>query len=162
MSPEAETELTHLEQLVGVALDELRVHHGAGRGDGVHVLLQVHGEELEDEVEPVLLHDDVLQVDDVGVVELLEEGDFPDGCRGDTFLLGLQADLLHGHDLTRLLVLALWKRHTKLMTSSRDLWLMTDLEDDSVSSLSDLLDLEEVVELGGRLGHAGHLCFSGV
>ena len=38
----------------------------------------------------------------------------------------------------------------------------TDLEDDSVSSLSDLLDLEEVVELGGRLGHAGHLCFSGV
>ena len=46
--------------------------------------------------------------------------------------------------------------------SNRDLWLMTDLEDDSVSSLSDLLDLEEVVELGGRLGHAGHLCFSGV
>ena len=41
-----------LDDLIGVALDELRVHDLTG-GDGrVQVLLQVHCQELEDQVEP--------------------------------------------------------------------------------------------------------------
>jgi hypothetical protein len=41
-----------LDDLIGVALDELRVHDLTG-GDGrVQVLLQVHRQELEDQVEP--------------------------------------------------------------------------------------------------------------
>ena len=50
-----------LEDLVGVALDQRLGDHLVLADRGVHVLLQVHRQELEDEVEPVLLHDDVLQ-----------------------------------------------------------------------------------------------------
>lgn len=35
--------------------------HELSRGDGVQVLLQVHGQELEDEVETRLLHQDIQQ-----------------------------------------------------------------------------------------------------
>ena len=45
-----------------------------------------------------------LQADNVGVLQLLEERDLPDGGGGDALLLRLQPDLLHGHDLARLLV----------------------------------------------------------
>ena len=69
----------HLQYLVAVGLDELGVHVLVLRDGRVDVLLEVHGEELEDEVEPVLLHDDVPQAHDVGVLELLEQGDLPDG-----------------------------------------------------------------------------------
>ena len=40
-----------------------------------------------------------LETHDVGVLELLEEGDLPDGGAGDPLVLRLQPDLLHGHDL---------------------------------------------------------------
>lgn len=41
-------------------LHQHRVHE-LSRGDGVQVLLQVHGQELEDEVETRLLHQDIQQ-----------------------------------------------------------------------------------------------------
>ena len=40
-----------LKYLVGVALDQHRVHHLTGRNRCVQVLLQVHREVLEDEVQ---------------------------------------------------------------------------------------------------------------
>ena len=51
---------------------------------------------------------DILPEDtyDVGVLELLEKGDLPDGGAGHALVLGLQPDLLHGHDLPRLVVFA--------------------------------------------------------
>lgn len=49
------TEVDALQNLVKVALDQHRVHVLA-RGDGVQVFLQVHGQELEDEVETRFLH----------------------------------------------------------------------------------------------------------
>ena len=47
-----------------------------------------------------------LETHDVGMLELLQEGDLPDGGAGHTLVLGLQPDLLHGHDLPCLLVFA--------------------------------------------------------
>ena len=41
-----------MKDLVGVALDQHRVHHLSGRNRRVQVLLQVHRQVLEDEVEP--------------------------------------------------------------------------------------------------------------
>ena len=46
------TEEDALDDLVGVALHQPRVHHLAGWDWRVEVLLQVHRQELEDEVEP--------------------------------------------------------------------------------------------------------------
>lgn len=62
-----------LQQLVGVAAHQVGLHELAVL-DGVDVLLQVHGQELEDQVQAVLLHDDVHQTDDVGVLRKREEG----------------------------------------------------------------------------------------
>ncbi len=59
---------THLEE---EALDEGRIHLLV-LVEIVEVALQVHGEVLEDEVEPVLLHDDVLEADDVRMAQLLK------------------------------------------------------------------------------------------
>ena len=38
------------------------------------------------------------------MLELLEEGDLPDGGAGDPLVLRLQLDLLHGHDHPGLVV----------------------------------------------------------
>lgn len=46
------TEQNSLKDLVGVALDQPRVHHLAGGDRGVEVLLQVHRQVLEDQVQP--------------------------------------------------------------------------------------------------------------
>ena len=46
---------------------------------GVHVLLEVHGEELKDEVELGLLHENVLEGDDVRMLQLLQQRYLADG-----------------------------------------------------------------------------------
>ena len=61
-------------------------------------LREVGGEELEDEGERGLGVDDVVEGDDVGVLELLEEAGLPDGGERGA-LLFLQPDLLEGHHL---------------------------------------------------------------
>jgi hypothetical protein len=68
-----------------------------------------------------------LKSDDVRVLQLLEQRDLPDRSRGDALLLRLEPDLLHGHNLARLLVLS--------------------LEDDAVGALANLLDLHIVLQL---------------
>ena len=84
-----------LQQLVSVGLHQHRVHltvlkpccmktvlwkKNSNLGHvGVHVLLEVHGEELKDEVELGLLHENVLEGDDVGVLQLLQQSYLADG-----------------------------------------------------------------------------------
>lgn len=65
----------------------------------LHVFLQIKVEEFEDEIEFVTIGmDDIEELDDVGVVHLLQQGDLPNGGAGDAFILGLQANLLQGDD----------------------------------------------------------------
>lgn len=84
-----------LQQLVSVGLHQHRVHltvlkpccmktvlwkKNSNLGHvGVHVLLEVHGKELKDEVELGLLHENVLEGDDVGVLQLLQQSYLADG-----------------------------------------------------------------------------------
>ena len=68
---------------------------------GLHVLLQVEVQELEDEVEFVAIGmNNVEQTDDVGVAHLLEEGDLSDGSAGNTLILGLETDFLQSYNAT--------------------------------------------------------------
>ena len=46
--------------------------------------------------------DSYLEPHYVGVLQLLQQGDLSDGGAGDSLVLRLQADLLHGHDLSGL------------------------------------------------------------
>ena len=84
-----------LQQLVSVGLHQHRVHltvlkpgcmktalwkKNSNLGHvGVHVLLEVHGKELKDEVELGLLHENVLEGDDVGMLQLLQQRYLADG-----------------------------------------------------------------------------------
>ena len=62
---------------------------------GLHVLLQIEIEELENEVKLVAIGvDDVEKADNVRVVHLLEEGNLTNGGGWDTLILSLEADLL--------------------------------------------------------------------
>lgn len=66
---------------------------------GVHVLLEVKVEKFKDEIQLVTICvDNVEQVDDIRVVHLPEDRDLADGCAGDALVLGLEADLLEGHE----------------------------------------------------------------
>jgi hypothetical protein len=64
----------------------------------VHVLLQVEVHEFEDEHEFRLGVDNVVEANDVGMLELLHEGDLADGGGGRT-LLGVEVDLLERYEL---------------------------------------------------------------
>ena len=84
-----------LQQLVSVGLHQHRVHltvlkpccmktvlwkKNSNLGHvGVHVLLEVHGKELKDEVELGLQHQNVLEGDDVRVLQLLQQRYLADG-----------------------------------------------------------------------------------
>ena len=58
--PSLVTEEYPLTQLVQVGLSQLGIHLTILGDVGVHVLLEVHGEELKDEVELCLLHQHIL------------------------------------------------------------------------------------------------------
>ena len=94
------TEKDALEKLVEVALGQLRIHLFVFRDVGVHILLQVHREKLKDEIQLRLLHQNILQSHNVGVLELLQEGDLSDGGAWHALVLRLQSNLLHGNDLS--------------------------------------------------------------
>ena len=66
-------------------------------GKSLHVLLQIHVQILEDEVELVAVGvDDVEEAHDVGVVHFLEKRDLANGSGRDTLILGFETDLLEG------------------------------------------------------------------
>ena len=68
-------------------------------GQSLHVLLQIHVQVLEDEVELVAVGvDDVEEAHDVGVVHFLEKRDLTDGSGRDTFIFGFEADLLESNN----------------------------------------------------------------
>lgn len=61
----------------------------------LHILFQIHIEELKDEVELVAVGmNDVEESYDVGVAHLLEQGDFPNGGAGNTLIFGFETNLL--------------------------------------------------------------------
>lgn len=61
--------------LVEIAAHQLRVHHFVRR-QRVHVLLQVHTQELEDQVQTIVLHQHILEQNDVRMFQFLEQRDF--------------------------------------------------------------------------------------
>lgn len=64
-----------------------------------HVLLEIEIEVFEDEVELVAVCVyDVEQADNVGVVGFLEQGNLTNGCRRNTLILCLEANLLQSDD----------------------------------------------------------------
>ena len=91
--------------LVKVGLDQLWVHLLVLWDVGVQELPQVHGQVFEDEVDLCILYHPILsliyilsrikrddykldlQSHDVGVLQLLEDGDLPDGGAGHTLVL---------------------------------------------------------------------------
>ena len=62
-----------LKQLVGVGFDKHWVHLSVLWHISVHVLLEVHSEKLENEIELSLLHQNILQRDNVGMLQLLQQ-----------------------------------------------------------------------------------------
>ncbi len=64
----------------------------------VHVLLHIHLHTLKDEREGFLCVDDVMEQDNVGMLQVLQQRDFPNGSAGGTFLV-FKSDLLQGHQL---------------------------------------------------------------
>ena len=65
-------------------LDVGHAHHATAV---VHVLFEVHLDILEDEGERARGVDDVMEGDNVGVLQVFEEGDFSDGRAGSAFLM---------------------------------------------------------------------------
>lgn len=64
--------------------------------DSLLILFQVTVDVLEDQVKFALSGYNLLHADDVGVTQLLEEGDLPNCGGGDTLILMVEADLLNG------------------------------------------------------------------
>ena len=62
-----------LKQLVGVGFDKHWVHLAVLWHISVHVLLEVHSEKLENEIKLSLLHQNILQRDNVGMLQLLQQ-----------------------------------------------------------------------------------------
>lgn len=65
----------------------------------LHVFLKVEIEEFEDKVQLVAIGvNNVQQLDNVGVLHLLKEGNLADCSAGDALIFGFEANLLKGND----------------------------------------------------------------
>jgi hypothetical protein len=65
----------------------------------LHVFLQIAVKILKDQVELVTVGvDNVEQLNDVGILHLLEQGDLADGSARNAFIFSLETDLLQGDD----------------------------------------------------------------
>lgn len=65
----------------------------------LHVFLEIEVEEFHDKVEFVAVDmDKVQQLDNVGILHLLEKRDLADGGTGNALILGLETNLLQGHN----------------------------------------------------------------
>jgi len=120
------------QQLKQEQLDVARAHYVAAV---VHVLLEVALQVLEHERERLARVDDVVEGDDVGVLELLEQGGLADrGAR--RALLMLQPDLL--------------ERHVRVVDAT------LALVHGGVRALAQLLQLHVRLDLAvAELGHGG-------
>ncbi len=94
-------------QLSASALGQRLAPAALADGQGLHVLLEVEVEELEDEVQLVAVGmDNVEQAHNGRVAHLFEQGDLADGGGRHALVLGLEADLLQGHDATAIVEVA--------------------------------------------------------
>lgn len=65
----------------------------------LHVFLKVAVEEFKDKVELMAIGmDNIQQLDDVGVLHLLEEGNLANCSAGDALIFGFESNLLQGND----------------------------------------------------------------
>ena len=60
----------------------------------VQILLEVHGKELEDQVQTALLHDHVLEANNIGVLEFFQQRDLPDSWKGKSIAI-FRTDIIH-------------------------------------------------------------------
>jgi len=95
------TESGSLQELIHEATDNSGVQ-GAAFAMGVHVLFQILFTVFEYKYEFRFRVDDVVEAYDVDVLELLHEGDFPDGGGWGTFFC-IEMNFLQGHDLVGVL-----------------------------------------------------------
>jgi hypothetical protein len=93
----------------GITQTQVAAHHGTiGQGltptalanrQSLHVFLQIAVKILKDQVELVTVGvDNVEQLNDVGILHLLEQGDLADGSARNAFIFSLETDLLQGDD----------------------------------------------------------------
>ena len=61
-----------LDNLIGVALDQIWIHHLLLR-NGVQIFLQVHSQKLKDQIQSTLLHDNILEPNNVGMVQFFQK-----------------------------------------------------------------------------------------
>jgi len=73
----------------------------------LHVLFEIVLEVLEYQVELLLGEQHFFEFDDIGMLEVLQEGDLSDSCTGDAIVLLLKSDFLDGNYLIGLGVLRL-------------------------------------------------------
>mmetsp|Transcript_29447 Transcript_29447/g.80815 ORF Transcript_29447/g.80815 Transcript_29447/m.80815 type:complete len:353 (+) Transcript_29447:448-1506(+) len=105
----------HLQVQVGQASVAVRL---------VEHLLQVLVEILEDERQLLLGVDNVVKADDVGVLQLLEDGYLTDRRRRDALVLRLEANLLERDEVTRKAVLCLVHDAISALTNLLDLLIL--------------------------------------
>jgi hypothetical protein len=67
-------------------------------------LSQIAFDEFENKVKASLSHDNVLQVDNIGVRQLPQETDFPEDSGGHSLSFEVMQGLLHGDELATLRV----------------------------------------------------------
>lgn len=94
----------------------------------LEVLFEVAVAVLKYEVEFFVPGDDFFEVDDVGVFEDFEEGDFSDCGGGESFILMIESNFFECNNVVGLLV--------------------SGFVDDAVSALSDFVDALELVVFG--------------
>jgi len=83
------------QDLVGDLLDQREVQ----RCVRLDLLLEVGIFEVEYHLEFTLVELVVVDLEDVGEVQVLQNGEFADGCGGNTFILRIHFDLFDGHFL---------------------------------------------------------------
>lgn len=88
-----------------IALDELCLEQLAMR-QRLHVLLEIHGEKLEHQIELILLHKHIHERDDIRVLQLSQKRNLANRCARHAFLVILEPNLLQRDQLVRDLVLA--------------------------------------------------------
>lgn len=61
--------------LVQIASNQFRVHHSFSR-QRIHVFLQIHRQEFENQIQAIILHQNIHQGNNVCMLQLFQQGDF--------------------------------------------------------------------------------------
>ena len=86
-------------RLKNLVRETLNLGQGQSSSNMPHVLLQIIVAVFEDEVELVLRVDNFFQLNDVGVLQALQEGDLADGSARNAVVFFLELDFLESDNL---------------------------------------------------------------